>query len=64
MNAALAGFPPVRTSVGVAWFADADRLFPAMLKAADELMYEIKESGKDDMICLRFATPPTPEREA
>ena len=64
VNAALAGFPPVRTSVGVAWFADADRLFPAMLKAADELMYEIKESGKDDMRCRRFATPPTAEREA
>jgi diguanylate cyclase (GGDEF)-like protein len=62
-NTALADFRPVRTSVGVAWFAAPDRLFPAMLKAADELMYEVKESGKDNMRCRRFATPPAPERE-
>lgn len=52
MNNALADFPAAKGSIGVAWFAQADRLFPAMLKAADELMYEVKKSGKND-ICLR-----------
>lgn len=52
---ALEDFPPVKGSIGVAWFEEADRLFPAMLKAADELMYEAKESGKDGMRPRRFA---------
>ena len=55
VNAALAVFPPVKVSIGVAWFGKADRLFPAMLKAADELMYEVKESGKHDMRSRRVA---------
>ncbi|MBI5921674.1 MAG: hypothetical protein HY847_08460 [Betaproteobacteria bacterium] len=42
-------FPPVSGSIGVAWFREADRLFPDMLKAADELMYEVKESGKSNI---------------
>ncbi|MFA7271057.1 MAG: GGDEF domain-containing protein [Sterolibacterium sp.] len=46
VNTALEEFPPVSGSIGVAWFREADRLFPDMLKAADELMYEVKESGK------------------
>lgn len=54
-NQALAVYPPVKASIGVAWFGEADRLFTAMLKAADELMYEVKESGKNDMRCRRFA---------
>ncbi|CAH1081065.1 GGDEF domain-containing protein [Candidatus Nitrotoga sp. 1052] len=54
VNAALQDFPPVRGSIGIAWFGEADRLFPAMLKAADELMYEVKKSGKDDVLSRRF----------
>ena len=55
VNNALRDFPPVRGSIGVAWFEDAHHTFPAMLKAADELMYEAKESGKGDMRSRRFA---------
>ena len=55
VNNALRDFPPVRGSIGVAWFEDGHRTFPAMLKAADELMYEVKESGKGDMRLRRFA---------
>lgn len=57
VNAALENFSPVKASLGVAWFAAADRLFPAMLKAADGLMYEVKESGKGDVLARRFAAP-------
>lgn len=55
VNNALGDFPPVRASIGVAWFEEVDRAFPAMLKAADELMYEAKESGKHDTRLRRFA---------
>lgn len=55
VNAALAAFPPVKASLGIAWFGEADRLFPEMLKAADGLMYEEKESGKGDMRPRRFS---------
>lgn len=54
VNAALKDFPPVKVSAGVAWFGNADRAFSAMLKAADELMYEVKESGKHDLRSRRF----------
>jgi len=49
VTSALRDFPPVKGSVGVAWFGEVDRRFSAMLKAADEVMYEAKESGKDDV---------------
>lgn len=55
VNATLQPFPPVRASIGIAWFVAADRLLPAMLKAADELMYEVKESGKHDMRSRSFS---------
>jgi len=55
MNAALAEYPPVTASVGVAWFAAADRSFPEMIKAADQLMYEVKASGKGRMLSRRMA---------
>ncbi|MFZ1536500.1 MAG: GGDEF domain-containing protein [Chromatiaceae bacterium] len=42
----LSSFPPVTASLGLAWFSASDQPFPAMLKAADELMYEAKQSGK------------------
>ena len=49
MNHALNAFPPVATSVGVIWFEVAERAFPQMLQAADELMYEVKASGKGNV---------------
>ena len=55
VSSALGEFPPVRASIGVAWFAHADRSFPAMLNAADELMYEVKHSGKNEMRPRRVA---------
>jgi diguanylate cyclase (GGDEF)-like protein len=55
VNAALEAFPPVKISIGLAWFGRVDRLFPSMLKAADKLMYEVKQSGKHDMRARRFA---------
>ena len=48
----LADFPPVTVSIGVAWFGFIDMFFADMTKAADELMYEVKGSGKDN-ICFR-----------
>jgi diguanylate cyclase (GGDEF)-like protein len=54
VNHALADFPAVKGSIGVAWFERADRLFPLMLRAADELMYEVKKSGKNDMRSRRI----------
>ncbi|SFN42824.1 diguanylate cyclase (GGDEF) domain-containing protein [Formivibrio citricus] len=54
VNQSLEKFSPVQVSVGVAWFETADRQFPAMLKVADELMYEVKESGKANMHVRRF----------
>ena len=64
VNAALKEFPPVKASLGVAWFGRADRFFPAMLKAADELMYEVKEGGKAAMRSRRVAAAPRPDSGA
>lgn len=55
VNATLKDYPPVTASLGVAWFGTTDHLFPAMLKEADALMYEVKESGKHDMRTRRFS---------
>lgn len=55
VNTSLADFPPVTGSIGIAWFEKIDRVFPAMVKAADELMYEVKESGKNNMRSQRYA---------
>ena len=54
VNGALRNFPPVTGSIGVAWFGKVDRAFPEMLRAADELMYEVKEQGKANMRSRRF----------
>lgn len=56
VNNALRRFPPVTCSIGMAWFEYAERDFPAMLKAADALMYEAKESGKNAVRSRRFNT--------
>ena len=47
-------FPPVSVSIGVTWFDRIDRSFSDMMKAADELMYEVKGSGKDNICFRRF----------
>lgn len=49
VNVALLDFPPVRVSIGVAWFKDTDFDFPSMMKSADRLMYEAKKSGKESL---------------
>lgn len=55
VNSALQEFTPVKSSIGIAWFKEADRSFLEMLHAADELMYEVKKNGKDDLRSQRFA---------
>lgn len=44
--ASLGPYSPVSASIGIAWFDGAHEDFTAMLKAADALMYEIKQQGK------------------
>lgn len=56
-DAALKEFPPVSASIGIAWFERAVGDFPAMLDAADSLMYEIKEEGKHGMRVERLELP-------
>jgi diguanylate cyclase (GGDEF)-like protein len=46
IDMAMRPFPPVGVSVGVVWFDQVRDNFPAMLNAADDLMYEIKQHGK------------------
>lgn len=60
LNKALRDYPPVSASVGVAWFAKVNQPFPEMLKMADELMYEVKESGKGGMRSRRYTAAATP----
>jgi diguanylate cyclase (GGDEF)-like protein len=55
VNSELRGFPPVQGSLGVAWFEKSDRTLSEMLKEADRLMYEVKESGKNDIRTRRFS---------
>lgn len=55
VNSALKEFPPVKASIGVAWFGRVDGQFAEMLKAADALMYEVKQAGKGDMRSRRMA---------
>ena len=55
-DAALKEFSPVTLSIGIAWFERAERDFPAMLDAADALMYEIKQEGKRGVRIRRFAS--------
>lgn len=55
IHGALQDFPPVGVSVGVAWFERVDRSFDAMLKAADQLMYEVKDHGKGSVHMRRIS---------
>lgn len=54
VNLTLDPYPPVRASIGIAWFQDADREFEAMLKAADEIMYTVKAKGKNNLLVRRY----------
>lgn len=53
-DVALKQFPPVSASIGIAWFESTESDFPAMLDAADSLMYAIKQEGKHGMRVERF----------
>ncbi len=64
VNNALRDFPPVKGSIGIAWFGDAQRTFPELLKAADELMYEVKAGGKGDMRSRLFGAINKPDTKA
>jgi diguanylate cyclase (GGDEF)-like protein len=61
---ALLNYPPVTSSIGVTWYEQPDRDFGNMMKAADELMYQAKSGGKDNMIFKRFDTELTAKRQA
>jgi len=54
LGAALAPYPPVAASLGVAWFRQPKKDFDAMLKDADALMYEAKKAGKGRTSIRRF----------
>ena len=56
----LAHYPPVSASIGIAWFAGADREFAEMLRAADALMYAIKKDGKNGIRIQRLEAAPSP----
>ena len=52
---ALAPFPPVTASIGIAWFEQANGPFSEMLKEADSLMYVMKQEGKSGIRIKSFA---------
>ncbi len=56
LNAALDDFAPVKASLGIAWFEVPERSFPAMLDAADALMYSAKAGGNLRVVSGRFAS--------
>jgi diguanylate cyclase (GGDEF)-like protein len=59
LHETLRNYPPVRVSIGVAWFERVDQSIDDLLKVADQLMYEVKMSGKGDVRVQRF--PPQAE---
>ena len=54
VNTALLDFPPVTASMGVIRFERTTRSFAAMMKIADDLMYEVKKNGKNNMSYRQF----------
>jgi len=52
---ALAPFPPVKASIGIAWYELANGDFPEMLKAADMLMYQAKKEDKGGFRVQQFS---------
>lgn len=53
----LADYPPISASIGIAWFGRADRPFAEMLCAADEIMYAVKNDGKNGVRIEPAASP-------
>ena len=49
VNNALQEFSPVTASIGVIRFARVTQTFPEIMKDADELMYEVKKAGKNNV---------------
>ena len=49
-----ASYPPVAASIGIACFEVIDRSFQDMLRCADNLMYEIKKSSKNEILIQRM----------
>ncbi len=49
VNNALQDFPPVTASIGVIGFAKVTWTFSDIMKVADELMYEVKKTGKNNV---------------
>lgn len=56
VNRALAQYPPVGVSVGVAWFDVPNGPLSAMLKTADDLMYAVKADGKNKLLTQRYCS--------
>lgn len=54
LDSALAPFPLVSASIGVAWFPEPPANFRDMIRCADAVMYEVKESGKRGMKTRTF----------
>ena len=54
VNRALDKFPPVAASVGIIWFENGNQSIANMIKAADELMYEVKSNGKGTVKTCRW----------
>ncbi len=48
-SSALEDYPPVTVSIGAIHFAKVTKTFSAIMKIADELMYDVKKSGKNNM---------------
>lgn len=48
-NSALQDYPPVTVSIGAIHFARVTKTFSAIMKMADELMYDVKKSGKNNV---------------
>lgn len=55
---ALQKFPPVKLSIGLAWYEEINKPFLAMLEDADRLMYAAKENGKGNIRAQRIASQP------
>ena len=64
LTRALADFPPVSASIGVAWFSRPGAGFGSMLESADALMYEVKRKGKGQIQLRSFEYPESTIRAA
>ncbi len=56
-------FPPVTASIGIACFERVGENFDGMLHAADSLMYEVKDRGKNQVLVRSFTVENSPTQE-